>query len=160
MLSICLVDLIDIQFTYTLYNVHLQDELPKEVNSPTGKTSVRNVTIRDDSGAISVALWQEHAQESLRVGDRVKITHLSPKKDGYLKRMVLSTTTNTKLQVCKLNNFSGTLFSVQTFIPILLRKPFTLNVNKHPTAKCKISVLYPYISFIEFNLTTGPTAKC
>lgn len=76
-----------------------QDEVVREVSTAKGNVAVRNLTLKDKSGTIPVTLWRENATSPVKAGDIVKITHMSPKKDGYLKKLVVHSTHNTTIEV-------------------------------------------------------------
>ncbi len=73
-------------------------EEPKEIQTKFGKTlTVANGKLKDDSGEIKIALWNEHAS-SFAQGDRVRITNgwvsefkgelkLSPGKNGTIEKI-------------------------------------------------------------------------
>lgn len=73
-------------------------EEPKEIQTKFGKTlTVANGRLKDDSGEIKIALWNEHAT-GFSQGDRVRITNgwvsefkgelkLSPGKNGTIEKI-------------------------------------------------------------------------
>ncbi|MFH1222400.1 MAG: OB-fold nucleic acid binding domain-containing protein [Candidatus Micrarchaeota archaeon] len=73
-------------------------EEPKNIQSKFGKElTVANGTLKDDSGEIKIALWNEHAKGFAK-GDNVRITNgwvsefkgemkLSPGKNGTIEKI-------------------------------------------------------------------------
>jgi len=60
-------------------NVELEAEIvgveaPREINKMGRNLRVANVTLRDDSGTITLVLWNDNI-EKVKEGDRVKITN-------------------------------------------------------------------------------------
>ena len=60
---------------------------------------VRNLTLRDQTGSIKVALWSQAAHTEMRIGDKCTFTNLYTKQDNYLKQLTLMSSPHTKIEV-------------------------------------------------------------
>lgn len=60
---------------------------------------VRNIQLHQDGTTRHIALWNANTSSPVKAGDRVTITHVSPKKDNFLKELALSTTAQTEITV-------------------------------------------------------------
>ena len=67
--------------------------------SQTANSTVRNIQVRDDTSTIQVALWNAAASSPVKSGDRIKITHTSPKHNKFLKTLALNTTIHSTIEV-------------------------------------------------------------
>ena len=60
--------------------LYLKDAAPRIVGAKS--QTVRNIELEDTSGSIQVALWNSASKISIKAGDRIKITHVSPTDDS------------------------------------------------------------------------------
>jgi len=79
-----------------------QDKVPK----PAGSGQVRNLVVKDTTGEIHDALWNEKATQDVKSGDTVRMTHMSARYNSYLKMIALTSTKQTALEVQYLTTFS------------------------------------------------------
>ncbi|PIK45392.1 hypothetical protein BSL78_17723 [Apostichopus japonicus] len=74
----------------------VQDEVPRTI--PNGQL-VRNIKLKEGSIIRPVALWNKATTSPIKTGDIVTISHVSPKKDKFLKELSLSTTSRTNITI-------------------------------------------------------------
>ncbi|PIK59050.1 hypothetical protein BSL78_04007 [Apostichopus japonicus] len=74
----------------------VQDEVPRTI--PNGQL-VRNIKLKEGSIIRPVALWNKATTSPIKTGDIVTFSHVSPKKDKFLKELSLSTTSRTNITI-------------------------------------------------------------
>ena len=70
--------------------------MPKTVKN---NATVRNVTLQDESGSVKLTLWDAHAQNPMKAGDRIKASNLRSKRDNYFNAITLTSTKRTTIEV-------------------------------------------------------------
>ena len=83
-----------------------QDENPRVVKAE-GRTptKVRNLTVKDATGSIKVALWQDKAESPIKMGDNVQLSHMTVKHDAFLNDRIVQSTSNSKIVVSLHNSY-------------------------------------------------------
>ena len=64
-----------------------------------GTQLVCNLRITDRDGSIQLALWNKHSTSPVRLGNKIKCSHVTVKNNDYLHELSLATTGNTKIEV-------------------------------------------------------------
>ena len=62
-------------------------------------TKVRNLTVKDDTGSIKIALWQDKTKSPVKTGQKVRLTHMKKKYDTYFSDMTLMSTPDWQIEV-------------------------------------------------------------
>ena len=71
----------------------------KRVGAGRTPTKVRNLMIKDQTGSVKVALWQEKATSAVKMGDNVSLTHMTIKRDSYFNDILVQSTGDTTIQL-------------------------------------------------------------
>ncbi|PIK62914.1 hypothetical protein BSL78_00149 [Apostichopus japonicus] len=75
----------------------VQDETAHVVGK--GAQEVRNILLKEDDTTHSVALWNKSSRSPMKTGDKVTITHVSPRNDKFLWKLALSSTNDTTITI-------------------------------------------------------------
>lgn len=69
---------------------------PRQVNTKFGKRSVADITLEDETGQISLSLWEEKI-DSVKIGDKVKLDNAYVTE--FRDKMQLNIRRDSKLEV-------------------------------------------------------------
>ena len=94
----------------------------QQVLSRGQQVSVRNITVKDSSDEISVALWREMAGESINAGDYISLKGVAV--SAFNNEVILASNYNTKMEVSATYLTCGCYFDFFLILLNVLRPLF------------------------------------
>ena len=84
------------EITLAHFCVLSQDQQPQ----PASGSVVRNMNLEQDGNKVQLALWGKKTTSPVKIGDKVRVSHVKVIQNTYLQALSLKTTAMTEIKVC------------------------------------------------------------